>query len=117
MHFTYGNNNVPSEFNVTYNPNFFDYYSAIRFSTKNSANVDYLTLFESIGVNGGTMSLTQNGNTARFTFSPGLFVISDQGSYKFFVFSNFFGVGGVIQTQQSPVPFVKNSPITITIRG
>jgi hypothetical protein len=115
--FTYGNNNVQSEFYVTYNPNFVDFYSAIRFSTKNNANVDYSSLFQSIGNYGGTISLTQNGNTARFTFISGLTLVNGQQGQQTVTFSWFSGLGGVTQTQQSPVPFVKNVPITITIRG
>jgi hypothetical protein len=117
MFFTYGNNNNQSEFTVTYNPNFIDYHSCIRFNTENSTNVEYVTLFESFRDNGGTMSLTQNGNTARYSFNPGLNMVIDLGSFIQVTFSWFGGAGGVTQTQQSPVPFVNNLPITITLRG
>jgi len=117
MFFTYGNNTVPSEFSVTYNPNIIDFYSCIRFNTKNSSNVDYATLFQSFAVNGGTMSLTQNGNTAKYSFNPGLNLVNDFGTFIQVTFSSFLGAGGITQTQQSPVSFVKNVPITITIRG
>ena len=113
--FTYGRSFIPSEFTVTFNPNFTDSTSCIRLNTKNSAGVDYTQLFESIRDNGGTFSLTQNGNTASFSIPPGLMIISDQGSYKFFVFSA--GGGSITQIQQSPVSFVKNSPIIVKFRG
>jgi hypothetical protein len=114
MFFTNGPSSNPSAFTVSFNPNFIDSNTVIRFSTKNSADVEYFTLFENFRVNGGTMSLTQNGNTARYTLNPGLMVISDQGSYTFFVFN---ASASVTQIQQSPVSFVKNVPITVTLRG
>jgi hypothetical protein len=117
MFFTYGNNNDQSAFTVTYNPNIVDYYSCVRFNTENSANVEYATLFQGFAVNGGTMSLTQNGNTARYSFNPGLNLVIDLGPYIQVTFSSFGGAGGITQTQQSPVSFVKNVPITITLRG
>jgi hypothetical protein len=117
MFFTYGNNNDQSAFTVTYNPNIVDYYSCIRFNTENSANVEYATLFQGFAVNGGTMSLTQNGNTARYSFNPGLNLVIDLGPYIQVTFSSFGGAGGIIQTQQSPVSFVKNVPITVILRG
>lgn len=100
----------------TYNPNFLSNdYSALYFNTKNSAGVQYLPLFQSLKDNGGTFSVTQNSNTARFTVAAGFNYIYNLApdSYMFVISES----GGITQTQESPNPFVFGTPFTITFRG
>jgi hypothetical protein len=100
---------------ITHNPNFLDNnFVALYFNTKNSTGVDYLPLFQSIKDNGGTMSLTQGSNTARYSLAPGFNYVFNQPTYNAFIISE---TGGVTQTQDSPNPFVLGQPITITFRG
>jgi hypothetical protein len=113
MLFTY--NSAGPDLMVTYNPNFIsNSFVALRINTKNSAGVDYLPLFQSIKDNGGTVSLTQGSNTARYSLAPGFNYIFDQPTYNAFFITE---TGGVTQTQDSPNPFVLGQPITVTIRG
>jgi hypothetical protein len=99
---------------VTFNPNNnVGIYPSRRFNTKNSAGVDYFSLFESVQNNGATVSLSQSGNTATFILVPNGIYLNDFGSYRSFTIS----FPNVEQTQNSPNPFVLGQPITITLRG
>jgi hypothetical protein len=111
--FTYGTG--ISGLTTSYNPNLnSNTYVVLRFNTKNNAGVDYFSLFQSIQNNGGTMSITQNGDTAIFTLPSGLMYINDFTSHR--TFSIDFSPQ-ITQTQNSTNPFVFGSPITITFRG
>jgi outer membrane biosynthesis protein TonB len=112
--FTY--NAAGPNLTVTYNPNFdSNQFVALRFNAKNSVGTNYLPLFQSIKDNGGTLSITQNGDTARYSLAAGFnYVYFQEPDLYGFIISE---TGGVTQTQNSNNPFVLGDPITITFRG
>lgn len=94
----------------TYNPNLNGgLFTALRFNTKDNTGADHIALFQAIKDYGGTMSITQNGDTAKFVCPPNLIYINDYTTYKQFTLDF-----SVTQIQNSTNPFVYGDPITIT---
>ena len=77
-----------------------------------SNGVDYETQFMGLQSNGGTLSVTQNGQTATYTTAnPNMFVYTNIGGhYLLMVNTNM-----LTQTAATVGPFVYNDPITLTI--
>jgi hypothetical protein len=92
----------------TYNPNKSSGTNEIYFNLSDSAGVDYTTQFNAL-VTGGTLTITQGSNVARYTslISGTFFVDSING---FFILQT----GPATQTLSSASPFVSGSPITLT---
>lgn len=94
---------------VTFNPNKSGGVNYLNFSLRDSDGVDYTTEFTNLQNSGGTISITQNGDTATYVVTPGMaFVQSPPG----FVAIN---ADAATQTVISSAPFVYGDPITITI--
>ena len=73
---------------------------------KNSAGTDYTTQFANLQSNGGTINITQNGNTATYVGSSGEFNFDPAG---------FLVIPTAIQTVTVASPFTFADTITITI--
>lgn len=98
---------------VTNNPNFTDYTSVIRINTKNSSGVNYKTTFENIQSNGGTVSITQNGNTVKFVLPANLSYVYDLPNFG--GYSQFTLDTNLSQIENSANSFVSGDPITISL--
>jgi hypothetical protein len=96
----------------TYDPNYdpddeviWSKYIAINLS--NSAGVSRETEFTELMNNGGTISLTQNGQTATYFFNgPGPFFVDPSG---------WFVIPAALQTTSTDGPFVFGDPIVVSI--
>ena len=95
---------------TSYNPNYVGGLQ-IYFNVKDSTGTDYSSAMTSAGytTTGGTISMTQNGNTATYTGITGA-LSGPVGSQFLFLQPN----SSVQQTVVSAVPFVSGSPITLT---
>ena len=89
----------------TYNPNN-GAAQYILFYKKDSAGTDYTTQFTNLQTNGGTISITQNGNTATY--------VGTSGTFNFDV-GGFLVIPTAIQTVTVASPFTYADTITITI--
>jgi hypothetical protein len=93
----------------TYNPNKSDGAYQIYFNLTDSAGTDYTAQFTALAANGGTLTMTQGSNVARYTsVIPGTFFVESSGG--FFIMQT----GPATQTLSSASPFVSGSPITLT---
>ena len=73
---------------------------------KDSAGTDYTTQFANLQSNGGTINITQNGNTATYAGGSGVFNFDPSG---------FLVIPTAIQTVTVASPFTYADTITITI--
>jgi hypothetical protein len=96
----------------TFNPNKSSGVTYLYFSVKDSVGTDYTSQFSGYTGGTGTITLSQNGDTATYTSTtPGSFMIQNGG-----VGNNFFmiAVNPCTQTKSSNAPFVYADPISIT---
>ena len=94
---------------VTFNPNKSGGVNFLNFNLQDVDAVDYTTQFTNLQNNGGTISVTQNGDTATYVLTTGMaFVNSGLG----FVAIN---TAAATQTVSSSSAFVYPDPISITI--
>ena len=99
----------------TYNPNGTSGTTYLAFSVNNFAGTSRLTQFTQLQTSGGTINVTQNGQTATFTSNVGgIFHIETQGGGQFLLIPTANG-GTWVQTATTASPFVFGDPITITI--
>ena len=98
----------------TFDPNYSGGQLSIYINVNDSSSNNYTSQFTELDLSGGTLTLTQNGNTAVYTSSD---------------LDYYMGPGGTppyewlelriqdfdIQTTQSPQPFVYGQPITVTV--
>ena len=92
----------------TFNPNKNTGIDYLNFCLKDSAGTDYTTQFTALQTNGGTISVTQNGNTATYTLMPNMaYVNAGPG----FVSIN---TAAATQTVTAASPFVYSDPISIS---
>ena len=92
----------------TFDPNKTSGTSFLFFNLKDSSGVDYTTQFNDLQANGGTISITQNGNKATYRSTvPGTYFIDPAG---------FFAIATTpaTQTATSGVKFTFADPITLT---
>ena len=101
-------NNSGSGTLSTFNPNNNTGIDYLNFCLKDSAGTDYTTQFTTLQTNGGTISVTQNGNTATYTLMPNMaYVNAGPG----FVSIN---TTAATQTVTTASPFVYGDPISIS---
>lgn len=99
----------------TYNPNYepddetiWNKFVAINLA--NSGGTSLATEFNNLMVNGGTISLTQNGQVSTYsTNQPGAFFVDTQ--------NGFFVIPVSLQTTSTDGPFVYGDPISISFGG
>ena len=95
----------------TFNPNKSSGVTYLYFSVKDSVGTDYTSQFSGYTGGTGTITLSQNGDTATYTSAtPGSFMIQNGG-----VGNNFFmiAVNPCTQTKSSNAPFVYTDPISM----
>jgi hypothetical protein len=95
--------------NVTFNPNKANGVNFLNFKLKDSDGVDYTTQFTNLQTSGGTISVTQNGDTATYVLVPGMAFIQNPPGFAA------INAAFATQTVSSSAPFVYGDPITITI--
>jgi hypothetical protein len=94
----------------TFNPNKSSGVSYLYFNVKDSTGTDYTSQFSGYTGGTGTITISQNGDTATYTSTTfGSFAIQNLGS-NFFVIST----AACTQTKSSNAPFVYADPISIT---
>jgi hypothetical protein len=99
--------------NETFNPNYVSGHTfQIYFNPKDSVGTSYLTQFSGL-TTGGTITLSQNGDTATYVGAAGTMTLVGPPGSQFFVM-NFSSGSGVTQTKTSNAPFVYADPISIT---
>ena len=104
-----GNTIILDNGNQTFNPNYTGGALNLFFNVNDSLGNGYSDEFTQLDSSGGTITISQNGNTAVYT-ATGLDYYFDTGQYLRLSISDFN-----IQTVQSPQPFVYGVPITLTI--
>ena len=92
----------------TYNPNKSNGVSYLAFNLYDSTDTNYTTQFTNLFNNGGTISITQGGNTVTYVGVVGPYFFIDPSG--FFVLS----AQACTQTVTSANPFVYADPISIT---
>jgi hypothetical protein len=97
----------------TFNPNKTDGTTNIYFDVKDSTGTDYTSQFNSYVSGGytGTISICQNGNTARYVGQgiPGSFGVQNGGGNQFFIMN----LAMLTQTLSSATKFNNTDPIVI----
>ncbi len=94
----------------TFNPNKVNG-KTLYFHQYDSAGVDYATQFAALQTNGGTLSITQNGQTATYTTTnPNMFVYTALSGNN----SLLVNTGMLTQTSTTVNPFVYGDPITLS---
>jgi len=93
----------------TFNPNKSSGTDSLNFNIKDSAGVDHTTEFTNLENNGGTISVTQNGNTATYVLTIGMAHVDTENGLLF------VNTNAATQTVIAGSPFVYGDPITITI--
>ena len=88
----------------TYNPNNGGAQYILIYK-KNSAGTDYTTQFTNLQTNGGTINITQNGNTATYVGGSGVFYLDPGG---------FLIIPTAVQTATVASPFTYGDTITLT---
>lgn len=98
----------------TFDPNYSGGQLSIYINVNDSSSNNYSNQFTELDLSGGTLTLTQNGNTAVYTSSdldyymgPGVTPPYEWLELRIQDFD--------IQTTQSPQPFVYGQPITVTV--
>ena len=96
----------------TFNPNYVSGHNfQIYFALKDSTGTDYTTQFNSLAP-GGTITISQNGDTATYVGTAGQMIVTGPPGTEFFLMS-FTSGGGPTQTKTSNAPFVYGDPISI----
>jgi hypothetical protein len=95
----------------TFNPNRSSGTDFLNFSIRDSAGVDHSAEFVALQNGGGTISITQNGDTATYVVTIGMAQIIPNGGDPYFTVD----IGAATQTAIAGSPFVYPDPITITI--
>lgn len=95
--------------NVTFNPNKSAGVNFLNFNLKDSDGVDYTTEFTNLQNSGGTISVTQNGDTATYVLAIGMAFVNVGLGFAA------INADAATQTVSSSAPFVYGDPITITI--
>jgi hypothetical protein len=90
----------------TYNPNNVGVNANLMFYKNDSAGNSYLTQFQNLVTNGGTISVTQNGHTATYTGTPGAFNYDSGGGFLIF--------SAGIQDTTVASPFTYGDTITLS---
>jgi hypothetical protein len=86
---------------------------ALYFYQYDSAGVDYATQFNALQTNGGTLSITQNGQTVTYTTTnPNMFIYTPVGGGS--NYSLVVNTGMLTQTASVVNPFVYGDPITLS---
>ena len=88
----------------TYNPNNGSAQYILIYK-KNSAGTDYTTQFTNLQTNGGTINITQNGNTATYVGGSGVFYLDPGG---------FLIIPTAVQTVTVASPFTYADTITLS---
>ena len=97
----------------TFDPNYVSGHTfQIYLNPKDSTGTSYLTQFSGL-TTGGTITLSQNGDTATYVGASGTMTLAGPPGSQFFVM-NFSGGSGITQTKTSNAPFVYADPISIT---
>jgi hypothetical protein len=97
----------------TFNPNKSNGVSYLYFNVKDSTGTDYTSQFSGYTGGTGTITISQNGDTATYTSSTfGSFGIQNLGN-NFFVIAT----AACTQTKSSNAPFVYTDPISITFNS
>ena len=94
---------------VTFNPNKSGGVNFLNFNVKDVDAVDYTTQFTNLQTNGGTVSVTQNGDTATYVLTAGMAFIQVSGGNSFVAIN----AAAATQTVNASGSFVSGSPITI----
>jgi hypothetical protein len=97
----------------TFDPNYVSGHTfQIYFAPNDSTGTSYVTQFSGL-TTGGTITLSQNGDTATYVGAAGTMTLAGPPGNQFFVMN--FGSGtGVTQTKTSNAPFTYTDPISIT---
>jgi len=83
----------------------------IYFNTRDSNSVDYTAQFANMQANGGTIAITQNGQTATYyTTTPNAVQAIPDIPYTFYIIQT----AQMVQTTSTDGPFTYNDPITLT---
>lgn len=93
--------------NSTYNPNFSEGTNQIYLNRYDSNGTDYSTQFNNLFTSGGSITMTQNGQTATYTGVPYSFQYSDSNGFLYIP-------NTVTQTAFTVAPFVNGNPITLS---
>ena len=96
----------------TYNPNYTGGTFQIYFAPIDSTGTSYVTQFNSLST-GGTITLSQNGDTATYTLTSGQATLGGPPGNQFFVMNITSGM----QTKTSNAPFVSGTTISLIING
>lgn len=103
--------NSGSPITETFNPNKIDGVTYLYFNVKDSSGFDYTTQFNEYIDGSGTITISQNGDTATYTSTtPGSFMIQDLGGSPFFMIAT----AACTQTKESNASYVFGDPISIT---
>ena len=96
----------------TFNPNKASGTTFIHFCVKDSVGTDYTSQFSGFTGGTGTITISQNGDTATYTSTtPGSFGITNAGGgFNFFIIST----AACTQTKSSNATYVYGDPISIT---
>jgi hypothetical protein len=95
----------------TFNPNKSGGVTYLYFNVRDSIGTDYTSQFSGYTGGTGTITISQNGDTATYTSTtPGSFVINNAGGGLFFAIAT----GACTQTKSSNAPYVYGDPISIT---
>jgi hypothetical protein len=95
----------------TFNPNQSGGIDYFNFNVNDSFGVDHTAEFLELENNGGTISVTQNGNTATYTGPAGMALVQNMGGSAFLAINANMST----QTVQSGAIFVYGDPVTLTI--
>jgi hypothetical protein len=93
----------------TFNPNYTGGTFQIYFAPKDSTGTSYTTQFSGL-TTGGTITMSQNGDTATYTLTSGQATLGGPPGMQFFVMN----ISSGMQTKTSNAPFVYADPISIT---
>ena len=97
----------------TFDPNYVSGHTfQIYFALKDSTGTDYTTQFNSLAP-GGTITISQNGDTATYVGTAGQMIVTGPPGTEFFMMQ-FNSGGGPTQTKTSNASFVYVDPISIT---
>jgi hypothetical protein len=95
----------------TFNPNKSNGVTYLYFNINDSIGTDYTTQFNSYTGGTGTITISQNGDTATYTSTTmGSFALQTIGGGMFFVIAT----AACTQTKESNAPYVFSDPISIT---
>lgn len=94
----------------TFNPNKASGVTYLHFNVNDSTGTNYTSQFSGYTGGTGTITISQNGDTATYTSTtPGSFAINNAGGLFFVI-----ATGACTQTKSSNAPYVYGDPISIT---